>query len=312
MLVVDSVTPESFDVKAGNSLDTPPAGTLTVRLNLETSEICVAFNLVVGWVITKEDIQIEFEESKFPWTRKGNIKVGRLTYHNTYSPAEAQSNPEYCVKWVKLDGAPADVCGRTLLIAAHADVQKYNQAGELIESQTAWASPNPRGKSLGGLTSGVTFVCIEPTTSAPDTTETPHEGCETAWPLVDDNPKVEVITFVAAGVEVSKWGAFVCTSEEGKYSSKFYADQQYYAGTLEWAYMCQFDESCQVVFSYKMVATCKDDPPEESIYEAQARVSIFSSNKYNIMTGDPEQYEYIDGPFSKYKASTGTQFFAQG
>ena len=112
---------------AGQTTD---AGTVTVA-NDETN-LYVTFSTSDGWLLSETHLHVADSLAGIPQTKKGNPKVGNFAYQTTHDPEVTEYTYVIAKADLGLDG------NNSMVIAAHAVVVKYDDAGNQIENETGW------------------------------------------------------------------------------------------------------------------------------------------------------------------------------
>lgn len=139
------------------------AGSVTVGNDAEN--LYVTYKVENGWLLKMTHLYVGDCEF-IPVNKQKNPQIGQFPYSRSYSPFATEDT--YVIPLSKL---PNCMC-----VAAHAEVVKLNEAGEVIQAETAWG----KGDDMGGKSWAMKFEyckreCV---------TEPPQECYgkgETAW-----------------------------------------------------------------------------------------------------------------------------------
>lgn len=112
---------------AGQTID---AGTVTIA-NDETY-LYVTFSTSNGWLLSETHAHVADSLAGIPQTKKGNPKVGNFACQVTHDPEVTEYTLVIAKSDLSLDG------NNSLVIAAHAVVVKYDDAGNQIANETGW------------------------------------------------------------------------------------------------------------------------------------------------------------------------------
>jgi hypothetical protein len=123
------------------------AGTVTVEN--DSVNLYVTFNTIDGWQIQQTHLYVG-ALAGLPAGPKGNPKIGNFPYSASHNPRVAS----YTYTIPLTDFAPKEC----IIIAAHAEVVKFGEDGEVIQAETAWGA----GKQItpGGSWASYFDYCI--------------------------------------------------------------------------------------------------------------------------------------------------------
>lgn len=117
---------ERVTLYAGKTIDVG-----TVRRRVVDDKLIITYETHEGWAI--EEIHLAFSDdlADIPVNRKGNPIPGRFPTKESFSPAVTVCSFEF----------PCDYDPGTLIyIAAHAEVVKRDEAGTVVQRESAWSS----------------------------------------------------------------------------------------------------------------------------------------------------------------------------
>jgi hypothetical protein len=108
------------------------AGTVFVENNLDS--VRITFTTVPGWEIQKTHLFVG-NCNEVPTNNAGNPQIGLFPYQNTHAPRV--NTFKYTLSLDQLENC--------FCIAAHAELVKINNDGEIIQTETGWAEGSPIG-----------------------------------------------------------------------------------------------------------------------------------------------------------------------
>lgn len=190
-----------------------------IILTFDETNLYIKYKTTSDWMIDEIHLWIGQDISYIPMNPGKNPKLGHFPYK-----AENIGDDEYIVTvpLSVLGGYPA-ICDETFYVAAHADVYKYTNEGELQE--TAWGEGESFAKGSWAMYFGFTFYCED----------TPPVGCNTAFGFGGQ-------TFQSLGIG-NNWGWVITLNQEGAGSTDLHAGAgqniigpNTLVGTLNWNY----------------------------------------------------------------------------
>jgi len=141
------VSAEPGDLIAGR---TTPVGRVVVTNDAE--HLSVKYNLDAGWRMTESHLAVATEAAGIPQTKTHNPIPGKFAHSASHQPGVTEYT--YVLALGDLASAP----GAALFIAAHAEVQRIDEAGNVIQQESAWAA----GTRFGGE-NWATYFAYQPT-----------------------------------------------------------------------------------------------------------------------------------------------------
>jgi hypothetical protein len=125
--VVDCGTPTVVTLFAGQTID---SGTVTV--SNDDDFLYVTFLTANDWLLSETHLHVADSLAGIPQTKKGNPKVGNFSYKTTHDPEVT----EFTYVIAKADLSLDD--NNSMVVAAHAVVVQYDDAGNQISNETGW------------------------------------------------------------------------------------------------------------------------------------------------------------------------------
>ena len=163
-------TPTVVTLFAGQTID---AGTVTIAN--DENYLYVTFSTSNGWLLSETHLHVADSLAGIPQTKKGNPKVGNFAYQSTHDPEVTEYTWVIAKADLSLDG------NNSLVIAAHAVVVKYDEAGNQIANETGWGD----GDRFVDRGSWATYV-VHTWQACDGAAEESNSGTETAFAFGGD------------------------------------------------------------------------------------------------------------------------------
>ena len=130
--VTECGTPTGVTLFAGQTIE---SGIVTVANDDDFLYVTFITTITTNaWLLSETHLHVADSLAGIPQTKKGNPKVGAFAYQTTHDP-EAIEYPNVIAK----ADLNLDENNNSLVIAAHAVVVKYDDAGNQIANETGWA-----------------------------------------------------------------------------------------------------------------------------------------------------------------------------
>ncbi len=139
---------DSFDLVAGQTIVVGE-----VKFSSTAEEIQVTFITEVGWHLRATHLFIG-PENEIPLNNAGNPQIGQFTFQAAHSPPTTAFT--YTINRGQLEYDNELDCLSGIAIAAHAEAVLIDEAGDIIQEETAWGLGNKEfpGKRWGWYFSG--------------------------------------------------------------------------------------------------------------------------------------------------------------
>jgi hypothetical protein len=124
------------------------SGNVTVTNDL--TNLYVTFNTTGGWLMTGTQLYVG-SIGGLPVNNAGNPKIGNFPYKMSFSPYSTSYTYT-----IPLSSLGQDQC---IVIAAHANVVKLDQDGNIVEEQTAWSAGSQITPGGSWATYSVYCIC---------------------------------------------------------------------------------------------------------------------------------------------------------
>ncbi len=170
-------------------------------------DLVVTYKTTNGWTLNEVQLWVGQSLSTMPTTKTGNPQVGLFPYKA--SNLSGATTYTFDIPLSSLSTA-IDLCGQTLLIAAHAAVQQTSSDGA-VNQQTGWGQGTAiSSRGNWGMYFSYTVVCD--TSAPPPSTLT----CQTGFAQGN-------VTFISLGLTRDRWGWENGPLAPGIYTKPIYA-----------------------------------------------------------------------------------------
>ncbi len=200
--------PMEYPIWAGQNI---LVGSLAISNDEEY--LYVTYTLFDGWELTETHVHVAADLAGVPVNRNGIPIPGQFDYGDTHDPTVAVFTLPIPL------ASYAFVPGDEIVVAAHAEVTKYDEQSQQYITETAWGGDQPGPGNRWWF-----YALYTLQTSG----EEEESGNETAWARMYDDP----YDFTYDNPNTTSWATYVrvVPSEGGSGETKDYSTFYFYAG----------------------------------------------------------------------------------